>query len=186
MMSLRTAVFISGRGSNLQALLDLPDSVRVSLVVSTKENVWGLARAKRQGVPALILEKKIDWELLQKELLARRIQQIFLLGFMKIVPVAFLNHWQGRIWNIHPSLLPEFPGLHAIENSYASMADMGVTIHEVDEGMDEGAQIYQAVSLQQQTSEPDVSLERAQVLISRDEQRMVQMFGLKRLSRQQV
>jgi len=178
----RTAVFISGRGSNLQALLDCQDSVRVSLVVSSRPNNWGVARARRANVPVLVLPNKIDWHLLQQQLTARKINRIFLLGFMKIVPGEFLNNWNRRIWNLHPSLLPHFPGLHAIEKSFDSDCSMGVTIHQVTEGMDEGPRVMQALTLEAQQKSclklsQALTLKQAERLISRDEQKLVRKFG---------
>src|SRR5688500_7867576 len=101
---MRIAIFISGRGSNMQALLDLPANVRCVLVVSSKANAPGLLRARRQGIPTLVLDKKIDYEALHLELLKRKIERIFLAGFMKVVPASFIEKWQGKIVNLHPSL----------------------------------------------------------------------------------
>lgn len=182
MMSPRTAVFISGRGSNLQALLDMSECVRVSLVVSSQSEAWGVARARRHGVPVLVLPKKIDWIGLHRELISRGVQKIFLLGFMRLLPAEFVSLWSGSIWNIHPSLLPKFPGLHAIEKSFAAQEDMGVTVHEVNEGMDEGLKIYQAFSISRRALSSTIDLSRAQDLISRDEQRLVRIFGSRRLA----
>ena len=70
-------------------------------------------------------------------------EAIFLLGFMKVVPGDFLKPWAGRVFNVHPSLLPQFPGLHAMEKSFTEEAPMGITIHRVTEGLDEGPPVYQ-------------------------------------------
>jgi phosphoribosylglycinamide formyltransferase-1 len=80
----------------------------------------------------------VDWEAVQKNLESYRITQIFLLGFMKLLPASFLDPWQGRIWNVHPSLLPAYPGLHSIERALADGNPIGVTIHDVVPEMDAG------------------------------------------------
>lgn len=164
------AVFISGRGSNLQAQLDLLSDVNVRLVVSSKASAPGLLRAKRQGIPALVLPKKIDWTLLDAELKRRGIARIFLAGFMKIVPENFVRSWENRILNVHPSLLPAHPGLRAIENSFESGGEMGVTVHVVTPEMDAGPRL-----LARRTRRAGVVSEIATELlaISRAEQRLV-------------
>lgn len=134
----RWALFISGRGSTAQAVMDVLDQVNVGLVVSSRAQAVGLFRARRAGVPTLLLPKDIDWETLNHSLKSRRIDRIFLLGFMRILPEHFLKHWQGRIWNVHPSLLPRYPGAKALERSLADGADVGVSIHDVIPEMDAG------------------------------------------------
>jgi phosphoribosylglycinamide formyltransferase 1 len=171
----RWALFISGRGSNAQAVMDLAESVNISLVVSSKANAWGVARARRQGIPVIILSNSINWNDLSAELQKRGINRIFLLGFMKLLPGTFVDFWQGRIWNLHPSLLPQYPGLHSIERSYNEKADMGITIHDVTQEMDAGKKRIQLKTLEASKTSR-LSLERAQQLISRDEQRAVRYF----------
>jgi phosphoribosylglycinamide formyltransferase-1 len=174
------AIFISGRGSNAQAVFEVIDEVPVRLVVSSKEPVWGLARARRTGVPTLVLKKKIDWEDLQGQLEAARVDRVLLLGFMKIVPASFLEKWQGRIFNVHPSLLPAFPGLQAIQRSYEANGPMGVSVHEVIPEMDAGKVIFQKVSV---PASEGIKLEFAELLISRDEQRLVRTLAIERSNR---
>lgn len=138
----RWALFLSGKGSTVQAALDSFDSYDIRLVVSSNPKALGLLRAKRFGIPTLLCprnnQNKIDWKQLHSELINRRINRIFLLGFMKLLPEIFLKNWIGKIWNIHPSLLPSFPGLHAMEKSFEAKKDMGVTIHDVIPEMDAG------------------------------------------------
>lgn len=164
------AVLISGRGSNLQALLDLKSDVDLKLVVSSSAKAPGLLRAKRQGVETLVLPKKIDWTELDRELRARNISHVFLAGFMKIVPPEFVAKWENRIVNVHPSLLPAFPGLKAIELSHAAGADMGVTVHVVTPEMDAGPRLLQRKCM---TAGHGQSLEIAQIAVARTEQRLV-------------
>lgn len=137
-MTPRWALFISGRGSTAQAVMDLFDQIDIRLVVSSKKSAVGLLRAHRMGIPTAILPKQIDWDEVDLMLRSRRIERIFLLGFMRIVPESFLTRWQGRIWNVHPSLLPQFPGAHAIRDALLAGADLGVTVHDVIPEMDAG------------------------------------------------
>lgn len=137
-MSPRWALLISGRGSTAQAVMDVIDWVNVSVVVSSKASAAGLFRARRNGVPTMTLPQEIAWEDLHRQLRQRGIDRIFLLGFMRIIPASFLQHWEGRIWNVHPSLLPKYPGAKAIEQALADNADIGVSIHNVISEMDAG------------------------------------------------
>lgn len=169
---MRVAIFISGRGSNMQALLD--SKLRCGLVVSSKASAPGLLRAKRQGIPTLILEKKIDYEKLHEDLLRRGIERIFLAGFMKVVPAHFIEKWKGKIVNLHPSLLPAYPGLSGFERSHADRADMGVTLHEVTEDLDAGPVLRQLKFFSKQKwSSEQPGLEKAQLYLSFSEQRLV-------------
>jgi phosphoribosylglycinamide formyltransferase-1 len=168
----RWALFISGRGSNAQAVFDLMSEARVSVVVSSKSDVWGLVRARRMGVPTLVLNKSIDWTALDLELKKRQIQRVLLLGFMRMIPAEFVEKWKGRMWNLHPSLLPAYPGMAAIEKSFEAGGSMGVTVHEVTAEMDSGKRILQARSIQNPRPQ-DMAINEAQIFISRDEQRLV-------------
>lgn len=172
----RWAVFISGRGTNAQAVFDLPE-LNVALCVSSKKNAAGLARARRQGITSLVLEKQVDWQKLHQELKQRRISKIFLLGFMKLLPADFAEKWQGRIFNVHPSLLPEYPGIHSIERSYHDRAAMGVTVHEVITEMDAGKKILQYKILEKGHQH---QLEEAELKISMAEQRLVRQVALRK------
>lgn len=137
------AVFISGRGSNLQAILENAADLNIDLVVSSRARAPGLLRARRQGMRTLTLPAKIDWDVLDGELRRRGITSIFLAGFMKLIPAAFVQKWEGRILNVHPSLLPAYPGLNALEKSQQDGADLGVTVHTVTAEMDEGPRLLQ-------------------------------------------
>jgi len=167
------AILISGRGSNLQAILDSASAVDVRLVVSSKASAPGLLRAKRMGVPTLVLPKKIDWIELDRELRSRGIDRVFLAGFMKIVPAEFVAKWEDRIVNVHPSLLPAYPGLNAIESSHAEGADMGVTVHVVTPEMDAGPRLLQRRCSVAEVRASEFPLAAASLLISRAEQRLV-------------
>lgn len=142
-MGRRWAVFISGTGSNLGAILDCVGEIQVALVVSSKKNATGLLKARRAGVPTLCLPKEINWTEVSHELLRYRVDCIFLAGFMKVLPADFLKAWKGRILNVHPSLLPQYPGLRSIEAAWVRKDAVGVTIHEVIPEVDAGARVLQ-------------------------------------------
>lgn len=141
-LSPRVAVFLSGRGSTAQALFEVP-SLRVELVVSNRKKALGVLKAKRFGIPTLYFSKLMDWDILSQELKARRVQWIFMCGFMKILPSEFVDQWAHQIVNIHPSLLPLYAGAHGVEDSFFSDGPYGVSVHEATEKMDEGPFYFQ-------------------------------------------
>jgi phosphoribosylglycinamide formyltransferase 1 len=154
----RWAFFISGQGSNMSALLDQKWDLDAALVVSSTSESHGLLRARRNGVPTHVLEKKINWDQVLLKLEEHQITHIFLLGFMKIVPPEFLKKWGKTILNIHPSLLPAYPGLRSIERAYNDGADIGATVHHVTAEVDAGAMVLQKkVVSSQQTKKMDLS-----------------------------
>lgn len=125
------------------------------VVVSNRADVEGVARAKRLGVPVEVVEQVQDghrWsrEEHEEEVLRRLahhdVELIVLSGYMRLLSPTFLAAWPGRVVNIHPSLLPHFPGAHAHRDVLASGTAMtGCTVHLVDEGMDTGAVIGQRI-----------------------------------------
>lgn len=137
------AIFISGTGSNLQALLDLATEARPTLVISNQVQAPGLGKARRMGIPTLVIKNPIDWNFISNELKNFGIQKIFLLGFMKILPASFISGWQNKILNLHPSLLPLYPGLHAFEKAYQDKKPLGATVHRVVAQVDAGPQLLQ-------------------------------------------
>lgn len=147
MKSMRWAVLISGTGSNLQTLLDRAHDPLPLKVYSSKANVPGISKAKRMGIPVEVIpvleNKKLDWEWLHQDLLSLRIQKIFLLGFMRLVPESFTSKWENKIINLHPSLLPSYPGLQSFERAWDDKAKLGVTIHQVTAELDSGATVKQ-------------------------------------------
>jgi formyltetrahydrofolate-dependent phosphoribosylglycinamide formyltransferase len=151
-MPLRVAVCISGSGSNLQALLDaLRDSeqARVVLVLSNRPDAGGLARARREPVPAEVLQDPADSENWLRLLRSHRVDLVVLAGYLKLVPPTVIAEYRGRIINIHPALLPEFggPGMYGIRVHRAVLASgarvSGCTVHLVDEVYDRGAILAQ-------------------------------------------
>ena len=152
---LRLAVLISGRGSNLQALLDQSASGELSAevvaVISNQPGVYGLERARQAGVPALELDHqrfadRPGFEAALIELIDRyQPDLVILAGFMRLLTAGFTEHYQGRLLNIHPSLLPKFRGLHTHERAIAAgETEHGATIHFVTAELDGGPLIVQA------------------------------------------
>ncbi len=146
-MRARWAVLISGRGSNLSALLADPDEISIVLVISSKPSVDGVFKARRAGIPVHVLDKKIDWAELSSLLSTRGVTHVCLAGFMRIIPPDFVTAWRGRLVNLHPSMLPKYPGLDSISLAHSAGDEIGVTVHEVDEGVDSGPIILQRRSL---------------------------------------
>jgi formyltetrahydrofolate-dependent phosphoribosylglycinamide formyltransferase len=145
---MKVAVFISGGGTNLQAILDaerggtLP-GVDVKLVVSSRKTAYGLERARLAGVPAVVVRKD-SLEKLAPLMETHGIEFIVLAGYLSILPVGLVERFAGRIINTHPALIPLFSGkgfygLHVHEAVLASgMKVTGATVHLVDEGIDTG------------------------------------------------
>jgi len=145
----RVGVLVSGRGSNLQALLDDPD-IDVVCVGSSKPGVQALERAEGAGVEAAVFQagdypdRQARDRALGDWLEERDVGLLVLAGFMEILSAEFIRRFEGRIVNVHPSLLPAFPGVDAIEQALEhGVRVMGVTVHFVDAGVDSGPIILQ-------------------------------------------
>jgi len=155
MKKMRVGVLISGRGSNLLALIDAcsaPDfPAEIALVISNSAGAGGLAHAEKAGIPTAVIAHK-DFpsreafdEAMDEELRASGIEFICLAGFMRLLSAKFVARWQGRIVNIHPSLLPAFKGLHVHEQALAAGVSVsGCTVHYVVPELDAGPIILQA------------------------------------------
>ncbi len=155
MEKLPVAVAISGSGSNLQALIDAcaePDfPAKIVLVISNKADAYGLTRAANADIPSVVISHKdyADRESfdddLHKAILNSGADFVCLAGFMRILTDDFINKWQNKMINIHPSLLPKYKGLHtharAIE---AGDSHHGTTVHFVSSELDSGPLIIQA------------------------------------------
>ena len=151
---MRTAVLVSGGGTNLQALLDaaargeLPDA-EIALVVSNKEGAYALERAQKAGVEALYIGPEDFEARLEAELAARGIGLLVLAGFLRILSPEFTARWPRRILNIHPSLIPAFcgRGYYGLRVHEAALARgvklTGATVHFVNEIPDGGEIILQ-------------------------------------------
>lgn len=154
-MTHRLAVLISGTGSNLQAILDAIDAgelpARVSLVLSNKAGAGGLARAERAGVPAAVIDHRdyadratFDQAMIER-IDAHGADTVVLAGFMRILSPGFVRHYQGRLINIHPSLLPKYPGLNTHARALeAGDREHGCSLHFVTDELDGGPLIAQA------------------------------------------
>jgi len=155
---LRCAILISGSGSGMQAMLEHqqnPDCMHITaVVVSNKSGVKGIERAENLDVPTVVIEASLDLEgderrishelEIEQALLDYEVELVILSGYMRLLSPQFVARWEGKILNIHPSLLPDFPGAHAHRDVIASGANKsGCTVHYVDAGMDTGEIIAQ-------------------------------------------
>jgi phosphoribosylglycinamide formyltransferase-1 len=180
--AVKWGALISGRGSNLGALLDFRREseglFELALVVSSRAEAQGLCRARREGVPTMLLPRepllprRIDWNALSDRFRERGVTRLFLVGFMRIVAAEFCRDWSGRIVNLHPSLLPAYPGLESIRRAHEDGAPMGATVHFVAPEVDAGAELVQRVSLTSAAAAP-ISLEAAEFSVHLTEQRLV-------------
>ena len=147
------AVFISGGGTDLQSLIDSvhEKSGEIRLVVSSREDAYGLERAKRKGIETMVLPKGDYDSALLEELKKREVEWIVLAGFLKILSPELIRHFPRHIVNIHPSLIPAFsgPGFYGMrvhEAVYrAGVKWSGATVHFVSEVVDGGAILLQEV-----------------------------------------
>ena len=154
-MSCRVAVLVSGEGSNLQAILDTlhgREGIEVVCVAASRAGARALERAERAGVPTRVFaaadhpDRVARDEALGEWVGSHGVDLVVLAGFMELLSPAFIRRFAGRIVNVHPSLLPAFPGLCAIEQALRyGVKVTGVTVHFVDEGVDSGPIILQEV-----------------------------------------
>jgi phosphoribosylglycinamide formyltransferase 1 len=151
---LRVGVLASGRGSNLQSILDAARApgypAGVVVVVSDQETAAALTRARADGIPAVFLNPKDFGDraaydtAVSETLRAHDVELVCLAGFMRILGAPLVRAWAGRILNIHPSLLPAFPGLGAQRQALEHGVKVtGATVHFVDEGVDSGPIVLQ-------------------------------------------
>jgi phosphoribosylglycinamide formyltransferase-1 len=155
MPTLDLGVLVSGEGTNLQAILDAIATgaldARVRLVLSNKPGVGALARAERAGVPSAVLSHRdfadraaFDAAMVER-LRSAGCRWIVLAGFMRLLTPTFLDAFPWRVVNVHPSLLPAFPGAHALADALAYGVPLtGCTVHFVDAGTDTGPIVAQA------------------------------------------
>jgi len=152
---LKLGVLISGRGSNLQAIIDACEAgkipAKVAVVITNDPAAGGLERAKKHNIPAVVIDNRKfpdrnTYELeIVKTLKEHQVELVCLAGYMRIVGKVLLDHYRGKMINIHPSLLPSFPGLHAQRQALDhGVTVTGCTVHFVDEGCDTGPIIIQS------------------------------------------
>ena len=152
---MKIGVLASGSGSNLQTLIDQLHrdescEIEISVVISDRKKAYALTRAKNAGIPSYIVKAQ-DFpdrhafdEKISELLDAHAVELIVLAGFMKLLQPTFVQKYSNRILNIHPALLPAFPGAHPVADTLAYGAKVsGITVHFVDEGMDTGPIIAQ-------------------------------------------
>ncbi|MGX7196589.1 phosphoribosylglycinamide formyltransferase [Enterococcus olivae] len=154
---MRIAVLASGNGSNFEAIVQAVERQEIQgeivLLFSDKKQAYVLERAQQHDVPALhfspkdFASKNLYEEELRDILVEKRIDLIVLAGYMRIIGEPLLSAFPNKIINIHPSLLPSFPGLHGIKDAYRyGVKITGITIHYVDDGVDTGPIITQAAT----------------------------------------
>jgi phosphoribosylglycinamide formyltransferase-1 len=150
-MGQRVAVLVSGSGTNLQALLDDPElRPHLALVLSDRSDVFALERASVAGVESAVIDPadfgtRADFEEAVASLLRDRgIDVLVSAGYLRLLGAPVLDAYAGRWLNVHPSLLPAFPGMHAVRDALAYRAKVtGVTVFLVDEGIDTGPVVLQ-------------------------------------------
>ena len=151
---LRLGVLLSGSGTNLQAIIDRIAAgtlnASIELVVSSRPSAFGLQRAEKAGLQTLTLSKEIYAnpmaadEVIASELYARKVDYVIMAGYMRMVHAPILASFPNRVVNLHPALLPSFPGAHAIADAYARGVKVtGVTVHFANEVYDAGPIIAQ-------------------------------------------
>lgn len=155
---LKIAVLVSGSGSNLQSIIDSIEAEElkctIEMVISDKEGIFGIERAKQKGIQTYVLDKKIYGKEISKKILSltkNKVDLIVLAGFLSILDSELICTFKNKIINIHPSLIPSFCGprmygikVHERAVEYG-VKFSGCTVHFVDEGTDTGAIIYQSV-----------------------------------------
>lgn len=154
---MRIAVLVSGSGTNLQTLIeqlhqDATIGTEIAVVISDREKAYALTRAKRAGIPTHVVktrdfENRVDFDAEISRLIEHyTVELVVLAGFMKLFQPPFVRKYKNRIINVHPALLPAFPGAHPVADTLAyGVKFTGVTVHFVDEGVDTGTIIAQSV-----------------------------------------
>lgn len=152
----KIAVLVSGGGSNLQSIIDSVESgylnIQIAVVLSNKEETYGLTRATNHGIPTQVVShrefnnrEKFENKLIEV-LDGYGVDLVVLAGFMRVLTPLFVNHYHHKIINIHPAILPSFPGTHGQKQALDyGVRFSGCTTHFVDEGTDTGPIIIQAV-----------------------------------------
>jgi len=156
MTRLRLAILISGRGSNMEAILDAAQDpaypAKPVLVLSNRPDARGLETAARAGIPTAAIDhttygkdREAFERAMHEQLTEAGVEIIALAGFMRVLTPWFVNKWQGRMVNIHPSLLPKYKGLDTHQRALdAGDTEAGCTVHWVSPGVDDGEIIQQA------------------------------------------
>ncbi|MCX7785036.1 MAG: phosphoribosylglycinamide formyltransferase [candidate division WOR-3 bacterium] len=174
MAIIRLGVLVSGSGTNLQAIIDAIERkeipAEISVVISNKKDAYALERAKRHNIPAVFINhrdyptRELFEAALIKELDARSVDLVCLAGFLRVLTPYFVNHYQMRIMNIHPALLPVAKGLYG-EYVHKAVLDSGAkfsgcTVHFVTEDVDGGPIILQKIVVVEDDDTPQTLAER--------------------------
>ncbi len=153
--NLTLAVLASGRGSNFQSIIDSIESgflnAKIAALVTDKPDAYAIERANKHNIEALVIkpsdfsDKNAYYSHIAEELKKRGVELVILAGFMRVVGKALIEQFRNKIMNIHPALLPSFPGLHGHKDAIDyGVKISGCTVHFVDEGVDTGSIIIQA------------------------------------------
>ncbi|MGB6977171.1 MAG: phosphoribosylglycinamide formyltransferase [Gammaproteobacteria bacterium] len=185
------AVLISGYGSNLQAIIDAIQNglpVRIAVVISNRADAYGLQRAQQAHIPTHVInhhdypEREAYDAALQQCLERYQPRLIVLAGFMRILSTNFVQHFRGRLINIHPSLLPKYPGLNTHRQVLAAGdREHGVSVHFVTEAVDSGPLIAQVRLEVEATDTPDTLQQKIHRLEHRIYPEVIRWFAEKRL-----
>jgi len=193
MKIIKLGVLVSGRGSNLQAIIDNIEkgslNAEIAVVISDQADAYALERARKHNIPAVHVDAKkyqskeaYDAALVE-ELRNRKVDLVCLAGFMRIITPVVIKAFSNRIMNIHPSLLPAFPGLHVQKKALDhGVKFSGCTVHFVDEGMDTGPIIIQAVAPVLDNDTEDSLSERILKQEHKIYSRAIQLFAEGRLT----
>ncbi len=185
-MTLQLGVLVSGVGTNLQAILDAVESgrldARVRVVISNRPDALALTRASAAGVPTVVVDhrqhgsrEEFDGALVE-ELRAHEAQTIVLAGFMRLLTKRILSAFRDQVINIHPALLPAFPGTRAQEQAlHYGVKVTGCTVHFVDEGVDTGPIIAQRAIVIQEGEDVDALSAR---MLEQEHELLVETLGL--------
>ncbi len=153
---MKIAVLVSGSGTNLQTLIeqlhqDEKSGIEIAVVISDRRKAYALTRAKRAGIPTHVVraqdfKTRVDFDAeISNRIEHYAVELIVLAGFMKLLQPPFVQQYKNRIMNVHPTLLPAFPGAHPVADTLAyGVKITGVTVHFVDKGVDSGPIIAQA------------------------------------------
>ena len=153
---MKIAVLVSGSGTNLQTLIEQlhenkTSGIDIAAVISDRRKAYALTRAARAGIPTHVVriqdfENRVDFDVEISKIIEHHTAELIVLaGFMKLFQPPFVRKYQNRIINVHPTLLPAFPGAHPVAVTLAyGVKIAGVTVHFVDEGVDSGPIIAQA------------------------------------------
>jgi phosphoribosylglycinamide formyltransferase 1 len=168
----RVAILISGRGSNMAALIEAAKArdypAEIDLVLSNRPDAAGLLRAHEAGIATAVVDHALFGEnreaferAIDTQLIAQRIDIVCLAGFMRLLTPRFVERWRGRMLNIHPSLLPEFKGLHTHRRALAAgVKRHGATVHFVTPDLDSGPIVAQDSVLVLESDNEDTLAER--------------------------